>query len=432
MNKNFVVMLLGLGLALLAGSGIVQGQSAGDVSFGIRPTSAFEDRPETFSYFSYSVEPGAVLSDAALVMNSGGVPVTLKLYAADGITAVNGGTAFAREGQEPTGVNRWLSLSVTEVALELGAEMVVPFTITVPSDASPGQHVAGLVVAAPPIGDASPNGEGGGQFSAMMVQQSAVAVVIDVSGPHVAGLEITGTCLKEQDELGATFVVAVRNTGNILVKGEGSVLIMDRNGQELASNPLKMGTVLAGDATSFQVRHPVHLADGDYLVTAVLNYDGTAAVFGGEEQQTLPPASLTGVEINVQDGQPKVGCEREDEEDAPPPASITEIGSPPGASGGPPIGLIGVSALLLGAFLILAAWTAKRKVSTMLAAPSSRSDWTPTMRPGENRYATRTNTKPLGPHEPGDPGKAPPPLSVRPAHSGWERVPGRDQPQHDG
>lgn len=335
MSKKLLIALVGLGLALLAGSGIAQAQAGGDVSFGIRPTKAFEDRPETFSYFSYSLEPGAVLSDAALVMNSGEVPVTLKLYAADGITAVNGGTAFAREGQEPTGVNRWLSLSVTEIALEPGEEMAVPFTITVPSDASPGQHVAGLVVAAPPIGEASPSREGEGQFAVMVVQQAAVAVVIDVPGPRVAGLEITGTCLKEQDDLGATFVVAVRNTGNIFLKGEGSVLIMDRNGQELASNPLKMGTVLAGDATSFQVRHPVHLADGDYLVNAVLNYEEETTVLEGTA--ALPPASITGVEITVKDGQPVVGCEPEEEE-ALPPASITEIGSPPGEDGGPPIG----------------------------------------------------------------------------------------------
>lgn len=334
MSRKLLIALVGVGLVFLAGSGIAHADH--DLRFGIRPTKASEDRPETFSYFSYSLEPGAVLSDAALVLNSGDVAVTLRIYVADGITAVNGGTAFAQEGQEPTGVSRWLSLSVKEVALGPGEEMVVPFTITVPSNASSGQHVAGLVVAAPPFGGPSPSGENDGQFAAMVIQQGAVAVVIDVPGPRVTRLEITGTCLKEQDDLGATFVVAVRNSGNILVKGEGFLLIMDRDGQELASNPLKMGTVLAGDATTFQVRHPVHLADGDYLVNAVLNYEGDTAVFGGEQEQALPPASITGVEIRVRDGQPEVGCEPK-EEQAPPPASITEIGSPPGEDGGPPI-----------------------------------------------------------------------------------------------
>ena len=387
-SKKLLMMLLGLGLVLLAGSGLAHADEK--MSFGIRPTRAFEDRPETFSYFSYELARGAVVTDEALVMNGGGVPVTLKLYAADGITAVNGGTAFAREGQEPTGVNRWLSLPVTEIALEPGEEMVVPFKITVPSDASPGQHVAGLVVAAPPIGEASPRGEGEGQFAVMVVQQAAVAVVIDVPGRHVAGLEITGTCLKEQGDLGATFVVAVRNTGTIFLKGEGSLLITDRNGGELASNPLKLETVLPGDATRFQVTYPVRLADGDYLVNAVLNYEGETAVFEGEGEQALPPASVAGVEIKVKDGQPVVGCEpEEEEEEAQPPASITDIGAPPGESDGPPIGLIGnVSALLLGAFiLILAVWAGKRRVSNMLAARSSRSGRTPAMRPAGHRDA---------------------------------------------
>ena len=187
MSKKLLIALVGVGLALLAGSGIALAQAGGDISFGIRPTKAFEDRPETFSYFLHELAPGAVLSDAALVMNSGDVPVTLELYAADGITAVNGGTAFARVGQEPTGVNRWLSLSVAEIALEPGEEIAVPFTITVPSDASPGHHVAGIVVAAPPIGEASPGGENDGQFAVMVVQQVAVAVVIDVPGPRLLG-----------------------------------------------------------------------------------------------------------------------------------------------------------------------------------------------------------------------------------------------------
>ncbi len=320
MRKKLLIALAGLGLALLAGSGIAHAQAGGDVSFGIRPTKASEDRPESFSYFSHELTPGAVLSDEALVMNSGDVPVTLTLYAAAGITAVNGGMAFAKRGEESTGASRWLSLSVTEIALEPGEEMVVPFTITVPSDASPGDHVAGLVVEAPPT-------EGSGdQFIVNVIQQAGVAVVIDVPGPRVAGLEITGACLKLQDDQGATFEIDVRNTGNIFVKGEGSHLITDRNGEELASMPLKMDTVLPGDATTFQVTHPVRLTDGDYLVSAAMEYEGKTAV-------------LEGLEIMVKDGEPEVGCEPPEEEEGPlPPTDITEIAPPPGEEGGPGIG----------------------------------------------------------------------------------------------
>lgn len=317
MRKMLLIALVGAGLTLLVGPRIAQAD--GEVSFGIRPTAAFEDRPETFSYFSYELTPGAVLTDEALVINDGEVPVTLKLYAADGITAQNAGTTFAKQGQVSTGASagdsQWLSIPVTNIALEPGQEMMTPFTINVPSDASPGHHVAGLVVEGPP----SEGGEG--QLAVNVVRRVGVAVVIDVPGPHVAGLEITGTCLRQQDEQGATFEIDVRNTGNVFVKGEGSLPITDGNGEELASIPLSMDTVLPEDATTFQVTHPVRLADGDYLLTVLLDYEGKTAV-------------LEGVEMKVKGGQPEVGCEPL-EQTAFPPTDITVIGPPPAEEGGP-------------------------------------------------------------------------------------------------
>ena len=321
MRRNLLISLAGLSLALLAWSGVAQAE--GDVSFGIRPTKAYVGNPESFGYFSHTLAPGAVLADEALVMNSGDVPVTLKLYAADGVTAIEGGTAFANEGEEKNGVASWLSLSMAEVSLEPGEERVVPFTISVPLNASPGQHVAGLVLEAAPSGEGPPGGADEVQFAVSVVRRVGVAVLIDVPGPHAAGLEITGVSLKEQDDQGATFVVAVRNTGNVFVRGQGSLVIKDWQGTELASIPLKMDTVLAGDATTFQVTHPVRLADGDYLLTVVVEYDGKTAV-------------LEGVEVKVKDGQPVVPEEDEPAEPglAPPITTLT----PAEEEGGSPIG----------------------------------------------------------------------------------------------
>ena len=312
MNRKLSLVLAVVSLAFVAGIGVVLAD--GNISFGIRPTKATSDRPETFSYFSYKLAPGSVINDAALVMNSGDVPVALKLYAADGITAKNGGTAFTRQGQETNGVSGWLSLSASEVSLEPGEQIVVPFTISVPSEASPGHHVAGLVVEAPPSGEGSLAGEGEAQFTASVVRQAGVAVVIDVPGPHVAGLEITGASLKQQDDLGATFVIAVRNTGNIFMKAVGLLFITDREGQELASIPLNMGTVLPGGATTFQVTNPVHLADGRYLLNAALEY---------ADSET---ALLEGAEVKVIGGQPEV--EGEARGLALPPIITEIVGSP--------------------------------------------------------------------------------------------------------
>ncbi len=377
MRKKLLVALVGLSLGLLAGSGDAQAQTDIGIRFGIRPTKAYEDRPETFSYFSHELAPGAVMADEALVMNSGDEAVTLTLYAADGFTAINTGTAFTKRNQEATGVtrgvNRWLFFSVTEIALEPGEEMLVPFTITVPEDATPGHHVAGLVVEAPPKGQAEASVGGGGQFGAIVIQQAGVAVVIDVPGPHFAGLVITGTCLKEQSDIGATFEVDVRNRGNVIVTGEGSLIIVDRNGEELATVPLRMGAVLPGDATTFQVTHPVHLADGNYLLSEVLNYKGTTA-------------NLEGVEIKVKNGQPDVGCDPEEEEAAAPPFSITNI-VPAFGEGGPPFVRYAAYAApfvaLALALLILIIWRKRRKRGSSQPVPQARPSGSAGGTPGE-------------------------------------------------
>ncbi len=303
-----------LSLALLAGIGTAQADG-GNISFGIRPATAQLDRPETFSYFVHELKGGAIVHDAVLVLNSGDVPVTLKLFAAEAFTAVNGGTAFARQGEETNGVSRWLSLDVEEVFLAPGDEKVVPFTIGVPSDVSPGQYVTGLVVElAPSAVDLAPADAGKRQFTANVARQAGVAVVIDVPGLRVAGLEITGASLKQQGGQGATFVIAVHNTGNTLMKAGGSLTITDREGKELASIPLAMGTVLPGDTTTFQVTHPVDLADGRYLLDANLEY--------ADDQV----ASLKGAEVKVKDGQPEVKREARGPDE---PTVITKIiGSP--------------------------------------------------------------------------------------------------------
>ena len=109
-------------------------------------------RTETFSYFSYELQTGAVLTGEALVMNHGSVPLELFLYPADGFPPINGGTAFTKLGEESIGnsggVSRWLSPSVTEIPLEPGEERIVPFSINLSPDISSGQYVVGLVVEA--------------------------------------------------------------------------------------------------------------------------------------------------------------------------------------------------------------------------------------------------------------------------------------------
>lgn len=288
-----MALLISFTVALLAWPSVVSGE--GEASFGIRPTEANPDKPETFSFFSHEILPGETLEDAAIVENNGEARGTASVYLVDGVTAINGGTTFTSDGYQTHGTLNWLSLEVAEVTLDPGENALVPFTISVPADATAGEHVAGLVVQSVDQGETD-----GGGFGVAVVKRTGVAVLVDVPGERFADLEITGVGLNLQDDSGAVFLVDVRNDGNVSVKGSGVITVKDAKGNELATAPFEMDTVLAEDQTSFYVNYPILLQDGDYLIDVTADY---AASRGPEVGTT---AFIQNVEVAVEDGQPKV------------------------------------------------------------------------------------------------------------------------------
>ncbi len=152
------VALLGV-LAFLALSFVPRDANAqGPMNFGIRPASSGSEAVPDRGYFTHTLAPGAQANDVAVVQNGSSDPVNLILYAAEGITAINGSVAFGGADDEGRGVRSWLSTDVSELTLAPRESVSVPFTISVPSDALPGDHVAGWVVEGPPKAGTSGGG----------------------------------------------------------------------------------------------------------------------------------------------------------------------------------------------------------------------------------------------------------------------------------
>jgi hypothetical protein len=274
-----LVFLIGFGFT----HGAVLAQSNDQTSFGIRPTKSYEGKPETSSYFSYESAAGTVINDEALVINDGKVPVVLKLFAADGITAQNGGTSLvgpndpgARHGVL---VSNWISIPTDQVSLNPGEQKTIPFTITIPVDALPGQHVGGLMVeSVPTAANVSTNGNNQAQFTVNVVKRVGVAIVVDIPGKHTSALVVDKIGFETQDKNGATFAIKVNNIGNTLITAQGNFMVKDQKGNVLASLPVKVDTILPGDSTTIYLFEPLNLADGDYYMSIGLIYDGGTAI----------------------------------------------------------------------------------------------------------------------------------------------------------
>ncbi|MER5298169.1 hypothetical protein ABT039_01765 [Streptomyces lasiicapitis] len=105
-------------------------------------------------YFYAEGEPGAVLEDTVSVTNPGARPRTVTL-----------------RGAGPSGTGKWLAFAKREVTVPPRTRADVPFTVTVPSGAAPGDHL-GEVVA-----------RGGGH-------DERVALRLRVSGPTLSALTV--------------------------------------------------------------------------------------------------------------------------------------------------------------------------------------------------------------------------------------------------
>ena len=155
----FAVLISGsIGAAALAGL-VSAPASASDapasVATATAPDSALEwtvspadpTGPDGRVSLRHVVEPGGTVNDHIAVSNLGTSTATLTVQGGDGMVGANG--AFDIVEGEPKDSGAWLSVGGLDqniLTLAAGETRVLPVTVSVPAEAAPGDHPAGIVV----------------------------------------------------------------------------------------------------------------------------------------------------------------------------------------------------------------------------------------------------------------------------------------------
>ncbi|PZQ89828.1 MAG: hypothetical protein DI534_08620 [Leifsonia xyli] len=136
-----------------------------DITWGVVPSTP--NGPDGREAFDYAVAAGTVISDWVSVTNYSTQAATFRVYAADATTDFDTG-AFTLIGSERSSddLGAWTSINGAastcpdetpeqqascpralgvELTLQPGQRADIPFTVTVPYDAAPGDHAAGIV-----------------------------------------------------------------------------------------------------------------------------------------------------------------------------------------------------------------------------------------------------------------------------------------------
>ncbi|MEU0406567.1 DUF916 domain-containing protein [Streptomyces griseorubiginosus] len=210
--RKLYVLLLSLFLAAAAAS--VSAHAADNGSWSVYPAaSQIAARP----YFYLSADPGQSIDDKVVVTNKTDRPLSFRLYAADAYnTARDGGFAVRTVAEKQRGVGAWAKPAKPRVTVPPHGKVTVPFTLSVPEGAEPGDHPGALVA----LDERVDKGDG---TVALGVQRAVAArIYLRVGGPTVPAIAVENVHVSHHQPLvpglgdsGATISYTLRNTGNV-------------------------------------------------------------------------------------------------------------------------------------------------------------------------------------------------------------------------
>ncbi|MGN9907491.1 WxL protein peptidoglycan domain-containing protein [Phytohabitans sp. LJ34] len=230
---------------------------AAPVTWGVAPSS--RKGPDGRAAFTYKLDPGAELTDYAGISNYSGQPITVDVYASDAFTTPSGGFDLLPAAQRPTDVGAWVVFEprYRRLVIPSKSRVDVPFRLTVPRDATPGDHAGGIVASI-----AEPGTDAGGN-RVRVDRRVGARVYLRVTGELAPAFTVErldagyGGTLNPFAGGTVTATYRVRNTGNVRLTGRPRVEIagpfgIGRRGVDAAALP----EILPGDEYTVTTRVP--------------------------------------------------------------------------------------------------------------------------------------------------------------------------------
>ncbi|MEU2678354.1 DUF916 domain-containing protein [Streptomyces sp. NPDC007107] len=213
--------LLALLAALAFGTSTGPARAAGgDVTWTVR--TAANDYGDDRSSFSYGVNPGGRVEDAMVVANHGTTPLRLAVYAADGYTTEKGQLDLLTQEKKSPSIGSWVHAADDSVEIAPGKTAEVPFTVEVPRNATPGDHVGGILTSLKQSGDTE---------GIAVDRRLGIRIKLRVSGALKPTLAVEDTHIGYEGSAGpfargdATVTYTLHNTGNALLSGTQKVTL---------------------------------------------------------------------------------------------------------------------------------------------------------------------------------------------------------------
>jgi hypothetical protein len=228
------------------------------------------------SYFTVSSQAGRrAVAGTVLVRNEDRHPITVDIDPVNAETAANLGSAYSLGDKPLRDAARWLRTAPRHASLAPGESEEVRVAVAIPAGEDDGEYLAGVAIQARNQDSKPTRGAGVAIASA---QRYVVGVQVNAGEARRPLLAFAGAKVERQPA-GVTFLVKMRNRGNVILQDVTGRVEVERDGHRIAAERIGPGTFVTGTAIEFPVlaarEDP---AEGtDYRVRAVARYEGRQA-----------------------------------------------------------------------------------------------------------------------------------------------------------
>jgi hypothetical protein len=117
----------------------------GNRAWSARPATP-QGQPDRRTHFTLQGAPGQAVQDHVLITNSSKVNAAFDVYATDAFNTATGAFDLLPAARKPTDIGSWVTFPKSTVEIPAGASITLQFQVTVPPNATPGDHAGGVVV----------------------------------------------------------------------------------------------------------------------------------------------------------------------------------------------------------------------------------------------------------------------------------------------
>lgn len=267
----------------------------GQIVWSALPASSTQ--PDGRAKFVYNdILPGSVIHDHVAIVNRSLASESFSVYATDatGTTAQNVLT-WLKVGTKSKDMGLWEKFQLGKqvmpnlsVIIAGGSGILVPFTITVPRFATPGDHTAAVMVQ---VGIPRPAAK---NSSVIVYNRIAVPIELRVKGPYHAGLQVQsvstsfGNSFNPFGSGSASVSFTVANTGNLRLTGTDLVKVSGWFGTSAVAKVPHLPVILPGDSVRLTA-----VASGLFPLGALSAHVSVTPAWARDEKSVSLPLAET-------------------------------------------------------------------------------------------------------------------------------------------